>query len=69
MIKYILSALFIALVALLSLFGVIWIAEQGIEKIERSECLQWQEDSSQLVGWYATGWQVSQCECYNIKIK
>ncbi len=55
---------------LVALFAVwfAWIAMQGAEKEEARQCEQWQKESQEFVGWYATDWQVKQCKNYGIEL-
>jgi len=58
--KYI---LIIGAVALL-----VWVLGVGIDRQERSECIQWAEQGRTYPNWYATEWQEAQCEAQGIKL-
>lgn len=40
----------------------------GVNKHEVGECLRWQEQSRELVGFTMTEWQQKQCQAHNINI-
>ena len=65
MIKTILSIL--AVGCLIAGLGLV--ANEGLKRAERVECLQWQKDSKTFVGWYSTGWQKEQCLTFGIELK
>ena len=45
-----------------------WSISTGIEKHENMECQLWKEQSTQFAAWYATRWQVEQCQHYNVDL-
>ena len=52
-------------IIILTVFIVIvfWIfLKIGLPKIERAECLKWQEESTEYPDYYFTNWQLEQCE-------
>lgn len=56
-----LLAWFIAILVLVSLFGIMaW----SLKKSEQNECVKWARQAKEIPGFYYTGWQKSQC---NIK--
>jgi len=62
MFKQIITIIIILILTLL-------VAEKGLEKQERAECLKWQKWAQKYPGFYLTEWQKQQCKRYNIKIK
>ena len=47
--------------------GRIFIAH-GIERHEAAECKKWQEQKETYPGWYATQWQLNQCDHYGVDL-
>ena len=45
------------------------VANQGVKKMERIECQEWQRQGETIPSWYAVGWQVEQCLNYQIELK
>lgn len=41
---------------------------EGVNKTERAECLKWQSEARQFVGYYLTSWQAAQCSAHNIEV-
>ncbi len=62
--KIILSTIII--IALLIIFFKA--AEGGLEKMERIECLRWQETAKTIPGFWLTPWQKAQCDHWGIEI-
>jgi len=48
---------------------ILLIGNEGIKRQERVECKQWEQDSRQFVGWYATDWQVEQCLIFGVVLE
>lgn len=59
-------AYIIIAMAVLAAFG--WALLTGIERTEIAECIQWQKEARQFVGYYLTRWQAEQCAAHNIKV-
>jgi len=47
----------------------IGIVETGVRENEKLECEQWQKESVEFRLWYATDWQIAQCQNYGIELK
>ncbi len=45
-----------------------FVAITAINNNERAQCHQWQEMSQEYKDFYLLGWQVDQCEKYNIAV-
>lgn len=56
------------LVGLVLFAGFVWIVDKGLTRFERTECLKWQEQKKEFVGWYATEWQKDQCYQFDIDL-
>jgi len=46
----------------------IFLAEQGLQRHERAECLQWQKEAQSIDNYYLTDWQKEQCETVGVDI-
>ena len=58
----------ILIIAILAVIGV-WAISTGLNRAERAECLQWQAQALEYPDWYATDWQIAQCEAHGIKLQ
>ena len=59
----------ITLILILGIAFCITIAlDAGLKKYEKTECLEWQEQSQEYSGWYATDWQKEQCKQFDIEL-
>lgn len=54
---------------ILTIAAFMVIAEKGVRKNEQRECEQWQKESVEFRLWYATDWQIAQCQNYGIELK
>ncbi|MFZ2979045.1 MAG: hypothetical protein WA057_05225 [Candidatus Magasanikiibacteriota bacterium] len=36
---------------------------------EKNECLKWEKQSQEYIGWYSNKWMRDQCQTYNIILK
>lgn len=41
----------------------------GVEKVEMQECATWYAQSQSYSNWFASEWQIDQCEQFGIDIK
>lgn len=48
--------------------GFFYALSQGVSKSERAECLKWQSEARQFVGYYLTSWQAAQCAAHGVAI-
>lgn len=58
------SFLFFLLILSLGMFAII----KGLRIQEVTECKQWQLDNIKYPNWYATDWQIKQCESVGFPI-
>lgn len=65
-IKDILMTILLIILLIGSLF-LIFI--KGLKNNEKVECEKWHEYSTKYTYWYATDWQIEQCQNYNINLK
>jgi len=52
-------------------FSLLWVANYGIEKHERAECLQWAYELNgnyEHLREYVANWQYSQCEALGVPL-
>ena len=57
------------LILTIVLFGAVMYAFYiGISKHEKAECLKWQAEAENVVGYYVSRWQASQCGNYGIEL-
>lgn len=47
---------------------LLWAFVTGIERYERVECEKWKAQDALYPSFYTAGWQVEQCERYDIAI-
>lgn len=67
--EYVIGLVLFAIVVVLVLTTFVQMISSGIEKHERIECIQWLADSQNYDNWYATEWQVEQCENYGVDLQ
>ena len=48
--------------------GMFYVADKGIKKNEKNECLKWEEQKQKYPCWYSAEWQVEQCSFYSIDL-
>lgn len=41
---------------------------RGIEQGEKNECIAWREQAQEFSDWYATSWQIEQCEARGVPL-
>lgn len=51
----------------LFLLAVAGVLNLAIKRAERAECLSWEQDKTIFADWYATDWQIEQCNRYGIR--
>ena len=62
--KNLLTGIVVFILLLVGLF----IFEYGVERQEKAECLNWQDQALELPNFFLTGWQKQQCDRYQIEI-
>lgn len=41
---------------------------KGMDKQAEADCIKWQQEATEYVGYYLTEWQAAQCEHYQITV-
>ena len=62
------KTLMTAIVVLVVSISAMFIFELGVERTEKAECLNWQDQALELPNFFLTGWQKQQCDRYQIEI-
>lgn len=53
---------------LIIILALVVLGNTLLNHIEKVECVNWQNDAKYYEGWYASDWQVEQCNNFGINL-
>jgi hypothetical protein len=64
----ILKAIAIIVIIIVVISITLDLGSARIREIEKAECQEWKNQSELVIDWYATGWQIEQCNFFDISL-